>query len=143
MSVAESTDALFQYVSSQNPPSDEDMEDFRGKVAEWFRLDEQIRKLQVAIKERRTHQRALSSSIQDFMISHGYDNLQTQRGKIVSKVSEVKVPLKIVNIREMIMANEGLTGGELVKKIFEAERQVVVKKSLRHQRPKVSFHLEL
>jgi hypothetical protein len=43
----------------------------------------------------------------------------------------------------MILDNQGLSGEELVKKIFEAERPVEEKKSLRRIVPKVSMSLDI
>jgi hypothetical protein len=152
MSVLSTSDALFQYVDGTAQdvhhhhhlrPSEDDMEQLRAQLAEWFRLDEQIRKLQNAIKERKTHQRALSKSIQEFMSSHKYDNVQTQKGKIVYKVCQVKAPVKLGSVKDIIMQNEGLSGKLLLDKIFNEERPVIEKKSLRHVRPPVSFHLQI
>ena len=38
-------------------PSEEELENFKNLVNEWFKYDDQIRKLQIAIKERKTYQR--------------------------------------------------------------------------------------
>lgn len=143
--MSKSDNPLYEYIDP-NPrvqPTDEELEEFRGRVSEWMKLDEQIKKLQVAVKERRTHQRALSNGIQSFMIIHGYDNLQTQKGKILSNVRQVKQPLKLGDIRDRIINNGHLSGQELLEKIFEDDRPLVEKKSLRRVMPKISMHLEI
>ena len=42
-----------------NKPSNEDFDQFKQQVAEWIKIDDQIRKLSIALRERRTHQKAL------------------------------------------------------------------------------------
>jgi hypothetical protein len=127
------------------PPSEEDMELFKQQVAEWLRIDDAVRKLHVAIRERRVHQRALTHKIQDFMTLHGYDNLNTQAGRIKTSMRTVKQPLKLTDVRNKILelGEERLTPEEIIARIFDAERPTVVKTSLRRVVPKVSLHLDL
>lgn len=125
------------------PPTDEELETFRQQVSEWSKIDDNVRKLSIAIRERRIHQRALTSKIQDFMFKHGYDNLNTNTGRIKANVRQVRQPLKLNEIREKILALHNLSGEELVAHIFDAERPVVEKKCLRRIVPKVSLSLEV
>lgn len=124
-------------------PTEDEMEHFRQQVSEWMKLDDSIRKLTVATRERKVHQQAIASKIQEFMIKFNYDNLNTQMGKIKSNVRKVKQPLKLTDIREKILELQGLTGEELVAKIFDAERPVTEKRSLRRVIPKVSLSLDI
>lgn len=126
-----------------DPPTDEELETFRQQVSEWSKLDDQVRKLGIAIRERRIHQRALTSKIQDFMFKHGYDNLNTNSGRIKASVRQVRQPLKLKDIREKILALHNLSGEELVAQIFDAERPTVEKKALRRIMPKVSLSLDV
>lgn len=130
-------------VEDNQPPTEEDMEMFREQVSEWSKLDDQVRKLTIAIRERRIHQRALTNRIQDFMFKHGYDNLNTNAGKIKASVRQVRQPLKLAEIREKILALRNLSGEELVAQIFEGDRPTVEKKSLRRVIPKVSLSLDV
>lgn len=131
-------------------PSDEDTESFKQQVSEWIKLDDQTRKLVCAIKERRTHQRALSKKIQEFMIKFGYDNLKTTQGIIKSNVRNVKQPITVNTIRskleEILNDEQKIKEGDyktLVSSIFEAERPTVVKQSLTRRIPKVSMSLDI
>lgn len=124
-------------------PTEEELEHFRQQVSEWMKLDDSIRKLTVAVRERKIHQQALASKIQDFMIRFNYDNLNTQMGKIKSNVRKVKQPLRLTDIREKILALQGMTGEELVAKIFDEERPITEKRSLRRVIPKVSLSLDI
>ena len=131
-------------------PTDEETEGFKQQVSEWIKLDDQTRKLVCAIKERRTHQRALAKKIQEFMIKFGYDNLKTTQGVIKSNVRNVKQPITVNSIRtkleEVLNDAEKLKDGDyktLVSSIFEAERPTVVKQSLTRRIPKVSMSLDI
>lgn len=124
-------------------PSDEELAEFKNRVSEWTKLDDQVRKLIIAVKERRTHQKALSEGIQQFMTKYGYDNLNTNYGRIVHSVRKVKQPIKLIEIRELITRENTLKGDELIKLIFESERPVVEKQMIRRVIPKVSMSLEI
>ena len=124
-------------------PSEEELALFRQRVSEWTKLDDIIRKLTTAIRERKVHQKAITQKIEEFMSNYGYDNLNTQQGRIQHKVRQVKQPLKLTDVKSMILENNGISGEELVKKIFEAERPVEEKKSLKRIVPKVSMSLDI
>ena len=131
-------------------PTAEDTEMFKQQVSEWIKLDDQTRKLVCAIKERRTHQKALAKKIQDFMIKYGYDNLKTTQGIIKSNVRNVKQPVTVNTIRskleEMLVDEEKAKTQDykqLFTSIFEAERPTVVKQSLTRRVPKVSMSLDI
>jgi hypothetical protein len=124
-------------------PTPEELEDFKARVSEWTKLDDQVRKLIIAVKERRTHQKALSDGIQQFMTKYGYDNLNTNYGRIVHSVRKVKQPIKISEIRSLITQENTLRGDELIKFIFETERPIIEKQSIRRVIPKVSMLLDI
>lgn len=141
----EMDDLLYEEEEDTNTPvpTEEELNLFRQRVSEWTKLDDMIRKLTTAIRERKVHQKAITQKIEEFMTKYGYDNLNTQQGRIQHKVRQVKQPLKITDVRTMILEHQGLSGEELVKKIFEAERPVEEKKSLRRIVPKVSMSLDV
>jgi seryl-tRNA synthetase len=127
-------------------PSEDDFAQFKQQVAEWIKIDDQIRKLSIAIRERKTHQRALGKKVQEFMVKNKYDNLDTKHGVIKSNVKEVAQPIKLAEVRtkiEELDDDTPLTKKELMEKLFEAERPVITKQSLLRKIPKVSMHLDL
>ena len=127
-----------------SPPTEDELTTFRQQVSEWTKLDDQVKKLGIAIRERRIHQRALSTKIQEFMFKHGYDNLNTQSGKIKASIRQVKQPLKLSDIRAKILELHDLSGEELVERIFsDANRSVVEKRCLSRTMPKVSMCLDI
>ena len=141
MSTIATEDLITSIVNNKPEPTDEELESFKNLVNDWFKYDDQIRKLDIAIKERNNYQKALNNKIQDFMVSYQYNDLNTQHGRIKSNVKEVKVPIKLNEIKEKIMKFPELSGPELIEKLFNYERQTVVKKNIRRIIPRVSLTL--
>jgi hypothetical protein len=134
-------DLITTIVNTKPEPTNEELESFKNLVNDWFKWDDQIRKLDTAIKERRKYQKALNTKIQEFMFTYQYNDLNTQHGRIKSNIKEVKLPIKINEIKDKILKHKDLSGEELLKQIFEEERQIVVKKNIRRIIPKVSLTL--
>jgi DNA repair ATPase RecN len=135
-------------VLTLTPPTADELAEFKSQVSEWVKIDDQIKKLRVAIRERNVHQKALGAKIQQFMKQHKYDNLNTAQGKINHSVREVKTTLKIKDVKDKIydIADQGGFDDTLVKRIheiFDGERPTILKEGLRRQVPKVSLHLDL
>ena len=106
-------------------PSKEELESFKNLVNDWFKYDDQIRKLQIAMKERKNYQRVLNSKIEQFMFNYKYNDLNTQHGRIKTNVKECKVPIKMNDIKTKIMQYNNLSGEELLKRIFEEENEIL------------------
>ncbi len=134
-------DLITSIVNDKPEPTEEELESFKNLVHDWFKYDDQIRKLDIAIKERRNYQKALNTKIQDFMFKFQYNDLNTQHGRIKSNVKEVKLPIKVNEIKEKILQHSELSGEDLINQIFNSERQTVVKKNIRRIIPKVSLTL--
>ena len=138
----------------QTPDVDE-LAEFRSQVSEWVKLDEQVKKLRIAVRERMVHQKALASNIQVFMKRYKYDDLNTQNGRIKHNVREVKAPLKLSDVKTklytILQTGGGEAGGagfteDTIKKIhdiFEGDRPTTTKEGLRRIMPKVSLSLDL
>lgn len=120
-------------------PSKEELESFKNLVNDWFKYDDQIRKLQIAMKERKNYQRVLNNKIEQFMFNYKYNDLNTQHGRIKTNVKECKVPIKMNDIKTKIMQYNNLSGEELLKRIFEEDRETIVKKNIKRIIPKVSL----
>jgi hypothetical protein len=141
MTTMTTDDLITTIVSTKPEPTNEELDSFKNLVNDWFKWDDQIRKLDTAIKERRKYQKALNTKIQEFMFTYQYNDLNTQHGRIKSNVKEVKLPIKITEIKDKILKHKDLSGEELLKQIFEEERQIIVKKNIRRIIPKVSLTL--
>ena len=102
--------------NKNNEPTPEELETFKNLVNDWFKYDDQIRKLNIAMKERK-------------------------HGRIKTNVKECKVPIKMNDIKTKIIKHNDLSGEELLKKIFEDERETFVRKNIKRIIPKVSLTL--
>jgi hypothetical protein len=120
-------------------PTEDELETFKNLVNDWFKYDDQIRKLKIAMKERKNYQRALNNKIEEFMFNFKYNDLNTQHGRIKTNVKECIVPIKMNDIKTKIIQFKELSGEELLKRIFEEDRQTVVKKNIKRIIPKVSL----
>lgn len=141
MSTVSKDDLVASITTKKIEPNSEELDDFKNIVSEWFKYDDQIRKLVIAIKERKNHQKFLNTKIQEFMFKYEYNDLNTQHGRIKSKSREVKVPIKITDIKDKIIQHKDLSGEELLNLIFNDERPKVMKQSLSRIIPKVSLTL--
>jgi hypothetical protein len=90
------------------------MDTFKNLVADWFKYDDAIRKLKIAIRERKTLQQVLNNKIEDFMFKYNYKDLNTQNGRLKTNVKNVYKPINIKEVREIINNNKHLTGEELL-----------------------------
>ena len=122
-------------------PSAEELETFKNLVNDWFKYDDQIRKLKIAMKERKNYQRVLNNKIEEFMFNYKYNDLNTQHGRIKTNIKECKVPIKMNDIKTKIIQYNNLSGEELLKRIFEEDRETIVKKNIKRIIPKVSLTL--
>jgi hypothetical protein len=120
-------------------PTEEELETFKNLVNDWFKYDDQIRKLMIAMKERKNYQRVLNNKIEEFMFNFKYNDLNTAHGRIKTNVKECIVPIKMNDIKTKIIQYKELSGEELLKRIFEEDRQTVVKKNIKRIIPKVSL----
>ena len=78
LSESQSDDKLFinNLLDETKEPSTDELESLKSMVNDWFKYDDQIRKLQIAIKERKVHQKALNSKIENFMFQYKYKDLK-------------------------------------------------------------------
>lgn len=132
-------------IINENPePTKDELDTFKNLVSEWFKYDDIIRKLIVALKERKTLQKSLNSRIEEFMFKYKYNDLNTQNGRIKATMRETHKPINLKEIKEIIENNKDLKGEELLTKIFNKEdRPLMIKKSIKRIIPKVSLSLDI
>lgn len=140
----EESDNELNEIINKSEPTKEELDTFKNLVNEWFKLDDMIRKLSVALKERKNHQRALNNKIEDFMFKYKYNDLNTQNGRLKATVKTQHKPVNIKEIRSILENNKDLKGEELLEKIFnKEERPVTTKKVIKRVIPKVSLSLDI
>lgn len=136
-----STTEFVNNILDNNPePSSEELDTLKTLVSEWFKFDDQIRKLQIAIKERKVHQKALNNKIEKFMFDYKYKDLNTQHGRIKANERKVKVPVKMSEIKQKILEYKDLSGEDLLKEIF-TDRPTIIKKNIRRVIPQVNLQI--
>ena len=135
---------VIEEIINKNEPTKEELDTFKNLVMEWFKYDDIIRKLIVALKERKNHQRALNNKIEDFMFTYNYNDLNTQNGRLKATVRTSHKPINFKEIKEILENNKDLKGEELLSKIFNKEdRPVTTKKVIKRIIPKVSLSLDI
>jgi hypothetical protein len=131
-------------IINNNEPTKEELDTFKNLVGEWFKYDDIIRKLEVALKERKTLQRALNNKIEDFMFKYKYNDLNTQNGRIRATIKTVHKPINIKEIKTIMENHKDLTGDELFSLIFnKTDRPTTTKKIIKRVIPKVSLSLDI
>jgi len=131
-------------IISKTEPTKEELETFKNLVSEWFKYDDFIRKLIIALKERKNHQRALNNKIEDFMFKYNYNDLNTQNGRLKAVERKTHKPINIREIKEILEQNKDLKGEELLSKIFNKDdRPITTKKMIKRIIPKVSLSLDI
>lgn len=128
-------------------PTAEELDEFKGQVDEWVRLEDQIRKLNIAKRERMLRLRALGTTVQNFMTQFGYEHINRKDGSHIKfQVREVKKPVTLQQVKTQLLAVDfkGLTPEKLLDELFNSDsREKITKKSLKRIIPKVSSALDL
>jgi hypothetical protein len=108
------------------------LEEFKNQVKIWWELDTAIKRLQIAVRERKKAQAVMNAKILDFMKRHSVEDLNTKDGVLRYKTSYVKAPLSQKSIREKLSEyfNRDPNALNIVKKVFD-EREQVQRESLR------------
>lgn len=129
-------------------PNSARLEDFKSQLDEWSKLEDQIRKLNIAKRERMVKLRVIGNSIQNFMTEFGYENINRRDGSRINfKVKQVKEPITLNSIKnrlaEIDLSNFN-SREELLDYLFKKDDSTTIeKRSLRRIVPKVSSHLDL
>ena len=136
----ENNDNIIDNILDNNLEPEEELDMLKGLVSEWFKLDDQIRKLNTAIKERKVHLKAINSKIEKFMFDYKFKDLNTQHGRIKANERKIKVPVKLSEIKTKILELKDLSGEELLNEIFN-DRPTVIKKNIRRVIPTVNLQI--
>jgi len=128
-------------------PTEEELDEFKGQLDEWVRLEDQIRKLNIAKRERLLRLKALGNTVQQFMKTFGYEHINRKDGSHI-KYNErvVKQPVKMNDIKTKLLTLNvsQFTPEKLLEELFKDDsRERVVKTKLSRVIPKVSGTLDL
>tara|TARA_Y100000591_G_C21790203_1_gene676129 strand:- start:854 stop:1348 length:495 start_codon:yes stop_codon:yes gene_type:complete len=108
------------------------LEEFKNDVKQWLDLDNQLKRLAAASKERRKKKNDINLKILDFMHRFNIEDLNTKDGIIRYRKTFVKEPLsqKTIKTKLIEMFKDDQSTMEKVEKIF-TDREKVEKTSLR------------
>lgn len=122
----------------QRKPTQEEREDFRNKMTEWLKLDEQIKKLSIAMRERKKLQNVLNTYIKEFMYKYNYEDVNIDNCKVRARKRESLKPLKVVDIKNKMLEYKDMNGEQLIEKIFDpTNREKCFKDSLTRVMPRI------
>lgn len=108
------------------------LEEFKDNVKQWLELDNQLKRLAAASKERRKKKTDINLKILDFMGRFNIEDLNTKDGIIRYRKTFVKEPLSQKTIKAKLeeLFKDDQDNFEKIGKIF-TEREKVEKTSLR------------
>lgn len=108
------------------------LDEFKNQVRMWIDVDNNVRKLKQAARERNLIKKQLSEKILTFMAKYNIEDLNTKDGsRLRFKVTTVKEPLTANKIKERLQENLGQINNveDLNKKVFATKK--IEKVSLR------------
>jgi hypothetical protein len=108
------------------------LEEFKNNVQSWMDLDNQLKRLEIASKQRKTKKKELNEKILEFMAKYNIEDLNTKQGVIRYKKVFVKEPLSQKIIKEKLseLFRNDVENSEKIDKIF-TDRGKIEKQSLR------------
>jgi hypothetical protein len=131
-------------------PSQEDLEAFKGQLDEWVRMEDQLRKLNVARRECMLRMKRLGAGVEEFMTKYGYEHINRRDGSHIKyRTREVKQPMTLQTIKTQLLALDEAelresTPMTLLERLFNnAQRGTVVRTTLRRFVPTLPTHLEV
>ena len=116
--------------TDQNP----EFVEFKIKVKEWLALDDDIRTLRQAIRERDKKKKELTPLILEFMNQNKISDLNTENGKLQYRSSLYKKPLNQKTIQNRLASFfKDIKKGETVANYLLENRERVERVSLRRR----------
>eukprot|EP00798_Chlamydomonas_sp_ICE-L_P029875 gene29875-biopygen11611 len=99
------------------------LDDFKSDVCTWIELDDSIKTLQHAIRDRRLEKQKLTQRIIGFMDHHDIEDLNTKSGRIRYKTKYVRPQVSKTNIRDRISSffpNDAQFADDIVTAIYSS-----------------------
>ena len=108
------------------------LEEFKDNVKQWLELDNQLKRLAAASKERRKKKTDINLKILEFMGKFNIEDLNTKDGIIRYRKTYVKEPLSQKTIKTKLeeLFKDDVENFEKIAKIF-TDREKIEKTSLR------------
>lgn len=114
-------------VTPMELPDNAVLEEFKNQVRLWIEIDNQISKLQQAVRERNVVKKQLTEKILRFMGKYNIEDLNTKDGsKLRYRVSTVKPVVSKADIKKRLLENYGKAQNleQLTEILFSNQEQV-------------------
>lgn len=115
-------------------PDNMSLEEFKHQVKMWLELDNQVKKMNEVLKEKKAVQKILTEKILSFMARYNIEDLNTKDGKLRYKVTQVKPTVKQTAIKKKLQDffdYDKELASKVMKAVFEGPEEKVEKPSLR------------
>ena len=120
--------------SSENTSQDILVENVKG----WLTIDNDIKKLQKAIKAKRQEKKDLTDNLMNIMKQRDIDCMNTAQGQLIKTTNKVKAPLSkkhLIKAMQDYFKDDGEKVQELCNFILNS-RDVKIKENIRRKMPK-------
>jgi hypothetical protein len=107
-------------------------------VKTWLTIDNDIKKLQKAVKNKRKEKKALTENLVNIMNQRDIDMMNTAQGQLIKTTKKTKAPLSkkhLVNSIQKYFKDDGDKVQELCNYILDT-RNVKVTENIRRKMPK-------
>ena len=107
-------------------------------IKEWLQIDNELKKLRKAAKERRDRKKELTSSLVDIMKVNDIDCFDVNGGKLLYSQNKVKAPLNKKTLLATLhnyYKNDPSKAAELSEFILN-NREIKIKETIRHKEQK-------
>ena len=98
-------------------PDGTSLDDFKNDVRTWVELDNSIRRMQAATKERRAAKSMLTERILGFMNRYNIEDLNTKDARLRYKTAYTRVPLSHQTIKERISTYFGDNNARIAQEL--------------------------
>jgi len=117
-------------------PDNAVLEEFKQQVRMWIEIDNQVQKLQTAMRERKQMKKQLTEKILKFMGRYNIEDLNTKDGKLRYRTTNVKPTVSKAEIKKRLVENYGKVQNieELTDLVFKAQDSEEKRPTLRRLR---------
>ncbi len=112
-------------------PDNMSLEEFKHQVKMWMELDNQIKKMNEILKEKKAVQKILTEKVLSFMARYNIEDLNTKDGKLRYKVTQVKPTVKQTAIKKKLQDffdYDKALAEKVMKAVFDDTAQPKVEK---------------
>jgi hypothetical protein len=115
--------------------SDPTKEQLVYNIKEWVKIENEIKQLQKAIKDRREKKKQLTNTLVGVMKTHDIDCFDINNGQIMYTKNKIKAPITKKSLQEILIKFYGddNKSADDMKKFILDNRQEIIKENIRHK----------